>query len=131
MVEALQLIHLPVNAGRFLCPADSGTWPLWAAVSSQRALSASTAQTMTPQRAIGLGRSRSMRQESIRRCDLHPNWIVVPPEQMTRQKAAERMDGTSTCASLGSICSSCSEEHSRAAILCYLPWINSRSVSRR
>ncbi|ESU40000.1 Alpha/beta hydrolase, partial [Giardia duodenalis] len=26
---------------------------------------------------------------------------VVPPEQMTRQKAAERMDGTSTCAPLG------------------------------
>ncbi|KWX12374.1 Alpha/beta hydrolase [Giardia duodenalis assemblage B] len=86
---------------------------------------------MTPQRAIGLGRSRSMRQESIRRCNLHPNGIVVPPEQMTRQKAAERMDDISTSAPLESTCSSCSEEHSRAAILCYLPWINLRSVSRR
>ena len=42
-----------------------------------------------------------MRQESIRRYDLHPNGIVALREQTAYQKAAERMDGTSTLAPLG------------------------------
>ncbi|ESU39483.1 Alpha/beta hydrolase [Giardia duodenalis] len=55
---------------------------------------------MSPRRAISPGRSYPRGKKALDAAIYTTSRAMAPPEQAMRQKTAERMDGTSTCASL-------------------------------